>query len=196
MDVVGTQIHEEGFRLVGFDERQGMGQDAVGNGLVRPQGFASALHVAYARNAVDDALVVAVAGAQLGEQMRMGASGGFAGERLAVAHFDGCRSVVMGHAAVFDVNARHAVGCGRHDVVVVKTQVAGREVQLSVPVLCGGLAAQSQMPFADCGGGVSRPVHEVGHGGLFRLDDHARIACRHVRPGSAERILPCEQGVA
>ena len=126
----------------------------------------------------------------------MGASGGFAGERLSVAHLDGCRSVVVGHPAVFDVNARHAVGCGRHDVVVVKTQVAGRAVKLSVPVLCGGLAAQSQVPFADGCGGVSRPVHEVGHGGLFRSDDHAGIACRHVRPGSAEGILPCEQGVA
>ena len=194
--VVGAQIHEERGAPVGLDEAHGMCHDAVGNVFVAPEGMSAAFHVSDARNAVHDAHVVAVARALLGEQLGVEPSGGLAGEVGLVAHLDGGRSIVVGHVSLLHIDARHAVGRGRLYVVVVKSDVVRREVELPVPVLLGGAAAQSEVPFADGGGGIARLVHEVGHGGLLRADDHARIACCHIGATASEGIFPRQDAVA
>ena len=173
-----------------------MVHNAVGNALVAPQGAAAALHVANARYVVDDAHVVAVAGPQFGEQFGIVAPRGLALEVVLVTYADGGRGVVVCHTAVFDVHAGHAVGGGRHDVVVVKAEVAWCEVDGAVPILCGCAAAQAQVPFAYGGGGVACAVHEVGHGGLARFYNHAGIARCHIGAGAAERVFASEQRVA
>ena len=199
--VVGAEIHEEGpvcavLRLLcGGDPAQGVIGDGVGNVLVFPERFASALHEADARNAVDDAHVVAVGGAQP-EQLGIRFAGGFTGEIAAVAHLDGGRGIVVAHASVFDEHTGHAVGGGGHDAAVVEPKIGGGEVDLSVPVLLCGAAAEPEVPLADGGGGVAGGFEKIGQGELFGADDHGGVAGGHIGTGAAEGVFAREESVA
>ena len=199
--VVGAEIHEEGpvcavLRLLcGGDPAQGVIGDGVGNVLVFPERFAAALHEADARNAVDDAHVVAVGGAQT-EQLGIRFAGGFTGEIAAVAHLDGGRGIVVAHASVFDEHTGHAVGGGGHDAAVVEPEIGGGEVDLSVPVLLCGATAETEVPLADGGGGVAGGFEKIGQGELFGTDDHGGVAGCHVGAGAAEGVFAREESVA
>ncbi len=196
VDVVGAEVEEERLGGVALDELNGVVCDGVGYVLVLPKGFAAALHVADAPNAVDHGLVVPMAGTQLAEQFGVGECRWLALEGAVVAHGNGRRRVVVGHAAVLNVDTRHAVGRGSHDVMVVEAQVGEVFIQLSVPVLSAGGAAYAEVPLADGRRGVAVVFEEVGHGELLGFDDEPGIAGGHVGAGAAERILAREESVA
>ena len=200
--VVGAEIHEKralrtvgGRGLRGIDPVQGIRHNGVGNVLVFPKRVAATFHIADARNAVDDAHVVAVGGTQA-EQLGMGLAGGLAGEVAAIAHFDGCRGIVVAHTAVFDVDTGHAVGRGRHDATILKAECGGGEVDLSVPILLRRATPQAEVPLADGGGGVAGFLEHLGQGELLGTNDHGGIACGHIRAGTTEGIFAGEETIA
>ena len=146
--------------------------------LVLPERASAPLHVADARDTVDDSLVVAVVGRrlQLGEQFRMILAQRFALEGVVVVDEDRRRGIVVGHVLVVHPHTRHAVGRRRHQVGIVEADVARTGCHLGVPVLRSSLVAQSQVPFSDGSRHVARPLEHVGNGRLFRTDHHPRIA--------------------
>lgn len=173
-----------------------MRDDGVGNVLVAPQGTSAALHVADAADAVDDALVVAVAGLELGEQFGIRGTRRFAVKVFAVAYVNGGRGVVVGHMPVLNVDTWRTVGRSRHDVVAVKAQVAQVLVERAVPVLLSGAAAQSQVPFSHGVSPVALRAEQVGQGILPGTDNHAGVAGCNVGAVAAKGVLPREQAVA
>ena len=126
-----------------FDEVHGVADDGVGNVFVLPQRLSAAFHVANAADAVDNRHVVAVARSQVVEQFGVRGTGGFAVEIVLVAHRYGMLGVVIGHAPVLDKHARHAVGRGSHDVIIIKANIVERLWQRRIPVLLARLVAQS-----------------------------------------------------
>ena len=199
--IVGAEIHEEGpvgavLRLLcGGDPAQGVIGDGVGNVLVFPERFAAALHETDARNAVDDAHVVTVGGAQP-EQFGIRFAGGLTGKIAAVAHLDGSRGIVVTHTSVFDEHTGHAVGSGGHDAAVVEPEICGSEVDLSIPVLLRGAATETEVPLADGGSGVAGGFEKIGQGELFGADDHGGVAGGHVGAGATEGVFAREEPVA
>ena len=194
--IVRAEVHEERLAAVPLYETAGVRHDAVGNVLVAPQGPSAAFHVAYARNAVHNALVVSVARPQFGQQFWVIAPRGFTLKVLLVTHTDGCIGVVLAHPSLFYVDAGHAVGRSRHDVVVVEAQVARRHVERVVPVLPPRFAAQPQVPFPYGRSGITSGAHEVGHGGLLGSYDGSRVARCHIRAASPEGVLARQHAVA
>ena len=130
------------------------------------------------------------------EQLGMGLAGGLAGEVAAIAHFDGCRGIVVAHTAVFDVDTGHAVGRGGHDATILKAERSGGEVDLSVPILLCRATPQAEVPLADSGGGVAGFFEHLGQGELLGTNDHGGIAGRHIRAGTAEGIFAGEESIA
>ena len=196
VDIVCTEIEEEGAAGVLMDKAHGMGRDGVGNVLIAPQGLAPTPHVADAPYTVHDAHVVSVAGTLLGQQLGIVAPGRLSGKVLAVAHADGRSRVAMGHLAVLNIDTRHAVGGGCHDVMVVEAQVGGRLVETTVPVLFAAAAAQAQVPLAEGCRAVAGCLEHVGHGVAFGRYDHAGIACRHVSTLPAQRVFAGQDAIA
>jgi len=196
--VVGAKVHEEGFAVVLPDETHGMRGDAVGYVLVFPQSLAASLHETYARDAVYDGLVMTVVGTrfQVVEHFGIAFAGGFASKVLAVTYLYGSRGVVVGDETVFYEHAGHAVAGGCHYVVIVKTDVLKSVWQGSIPVLSGGLVAQSEMPFAYGCRSVACLAEHVGHGVLLRSDNHPGIALCYHCVGPSPRIMPGKQGIA
>lgn len=66
-----------------------MTHDAIGYRFVLPQGAPTALHITNARDAIDDAHIVAVTGLQLGEQLRIIAPRRFTDKVLTIAYANG-----------------------------------------------------------------------------------------------------------
>ena len=196
MHVVCGEVHEK--RAVGvlLYVVNGVACYRVGDVLVLPQCLTSALHIPDASDAVHYRLVVSVRRAQVVAQLWMLARRRFALEVMVVVHVDWRRLVVVSHHAVLDNHAGHTVGSGRHDVVVVETYVSRRRRQRRIPVLLAGAVAQSQVPLAYGARSVALRAEHVGYGELLGLDNHRRIARRHVRARSAPRILAREQRVA
>ena len=126
----------------------------------------------------------------------MGLAGGLAGEVAAITHFDGCRGIVVAHAAVFDVDTGHAVGRGGHDATVVEAECGRGEVDLSVPILLRGTTTQAEVPLADGGGGIAGFFEHLGQGELLGANDHGGIAGGHIRAGTAEGIFAGEESIA
>ena len=154
MDVVGPQVEEERPAAVVGDEPQGLFGYPVRDLLVAPQGAFSALHVADARNAVDDGLVVSVGGSHP-QQLGVVASGRLSREGFFVAHGDRVFWVEVHDPLVLDVNARDAVARGGHDEGVVEPDVPQSRSDFAVPLLPGRLS-QAEVPFADGAGDVAR----------------------------------------
>ena len=173
-----------------------MCHDAVGNVLVLPQRLASPTHIADATDAIDDAHAVSMAGAQFRQQLWVQRSCRLVGEVLLIRHLDGCRRVVVSHTPILDEDAGHTVGRRCHDVALVESKVGRALVEQSVPVLRSGLAAQSQMPFADGRRPVASLPKHVSECELLRADDHPCIPSRHISALPPEGILPREQSVA
>ena len=198
VDVVRAEVHEE--RLVGIftHESDCICRDGVGDVLVAPERPSAAFHVTDAADAVDDALVVSVVGAgfELGEQLRVAGSGGLAGKVAGVTYGDRCGGVVILDTAVLNENAGHAVGCGGHDVGIVKTDVFGGQVERTVPVLLPADGAKAEVPLADGGGGVALVSEHVGEGVLVGVDEQVGVAVGYVGLGTAETVFARQEGVA
>ena len=116
MHIVRGKVHEEGVLAVLLYEVYGMRGDAVRYVLVLPQGLASALHVTYAPDAVNDGIVVSVRTLQVEEQFGIVLASRLSLEVLVVVHIDRSRGVVICDLAILYEDARHAVGRCRHDV--------------------------------------------------------------------------------
>ena len=111
VDVLGAHVEEEGAVLVVDDEVLGLGGVAAGN-------------LADAGDAVDDGVVVSLAGLE-GDEFGVFESGGPVAYFVVVADGDGVVGVEACHAAVFDEDAGHAVDGGGDDVFVVEADVLG-----------------------------------------------------------------------
>ena len=196
VDIVGSEIHEEGFLLVLVDEVDGMGGDGVGDVLVFPKRFAAALHIADAADAVDDAHVVSVARLQVVKQFRIGTPRRFAREISLIAHFYGRRRVVIGYRTIFDEHARHTVGRCSHYIGIVKTKVVRTSGKRRVPILLSRFVAQAEVPFAESGRCITSALEHIGNGELFRTDDHSRITRSDVRSRFAPGIFSRQHRIA
>ena len=135
--IVRPHVEEEGGVLPRVDEADRLGRQRVGDMLVLPKGPAASFHVADARDAIDDGLIVAVVGRrlQLGEHLRMILAQRFALEGLVIVDVDRRRGVVVGHALVVHPHTGHPVGRRRHQVGVVETEIARTGSHLGVPIL-------------------------------------------------------------
>ena len=173
-----------------------MSRDTVGYVLVAPQCPASSFHIADAADAVDDAHVMPVAGAQLGQEFGMGAACGFALKVFPVAHLHRCRGVIVGYAALLNEHTRHAVRGGSHDVAVIEAQAIEAHVQFTVPVLLPRAASQAQVPLAEGACAVACTAHHIGHRVLLRPDDGARVAGCHIGARVAKRVFTREDTVS
>ena len=120
--VLRAQVEEEWFVLVGSDEVLGLAGDDVGDVLVRPQGGFSSGHPPDARDAVDDGVVMPLAGFHL-HQFGVLQSGRPVSHLVAVIHGDGVPGVEAHHASVLHEHAGHAVYGGGYDVFVVEADV-------------------------------------------------------------------------
>ena len=164
--------------------------------FVFPQRAAASLHVADTTDAVDDGLVVPEGRLLVVAELGMLLAGRFTLDGMLVAYRDGCRGVVVGHLSVLYKHAGHAVCRRGHDIRVVETDIRQSGRQRSIPVLLAGLVSQSQVPFAEGSRSITGVVEEVGHGVLFRSDDHAGISTCDVGSLASPRVLTREQRVA
>lgn len=176
---------DEVFRLTG---------DNVGNVFILPQsGFATG-HPANAGDAVDDGIIMSLAGFQLHEFRIFFA-------RRPVAHFmvvvdgDGVLRVEADYTAVLYKYAWHAVYRCRNDKFVVEADALGVGGDLSVEV-CAALWAQSQVPFAYRAGGVSCIFQHVCHGDAGGVDDKFRVAGGDAGIRLSPRVHSCEESEA
>lgn len=74
------------------------------------------------------------------------------------------------HTTILDEYARYAVYCRRNQKFVVESDVAGVGANLDVEVGSAG-RSESEMPFADRSGRVSRVMHRVGERVALGIDD-------------------------
>ena len=183
VDVLGAHVEEEGAGLVVDDEVLGLGGDDVGYLFIVPEGGFSAGHPADAGDAVDDGVVVSLAGLE-GDEFGVFESGGPVAYFVVVADGDGVVGVEACHAAVFDEDAGHAVDGGGDDVFVVEADVLGVRADECVEV-SAAFGAESEVPLADGGGGVAFCVEHVGQGDAGGVDDQFRVA-----GGDAGVLLP------
>ena len=117
-------------------------------------------------DAVDDGVVVALTGLQ-GDEFGVFESGGPVAYFVVVADGDGVVGVESCHAAVFDEYAGYAVDGGGDDVFVVESDVLGVRSDEGIEV-GAAFGAESEVPFADGGGGVAFGVEHVGQGDARR----------------------------
>lgn len=196
VNVVGAKIHHKRFVGMTLDEVQGMGRNRVGNVLVLPQGLATALHVSDAANAVYHSHVVAMARLEVIHQLGVCLPCRHPFERLAIAHLNGSRWVVVSHDAVLDEHTWHAIRRGGHEIRVIETQIARSGSKRSVPILLACLVAQAEMPLSYGSRSIAATLEKVGHGELLGLDNHCRIARSHIGVGTTPSIFAREQRVA
>ena len=196
MDVVRTEIEEEGMVGILVNKLHGMGCNRVGDVLIAPKCPAATSHIPDTPDAVDDTHVVAMTGALLGQEFGIIAPGRFAGEILAITHADGSIGIEVGHPAILDVDTGYPVGRSCHDVVVVKSQVSRTLVQLAVPILLRRTATQSQMPLAKGCRAIACCLKDIGHGVALGRYNHAGIACRHVRTLPAQGVLAGQYAIS
>ena len=92
-----------------------------------------------------------------------------------IAHGDGGVGIKSVHTAVFHKDAGHTVYGSRDDVFVSEADVLGIGLDEAVEI-GSAFGTESQVPFADGGGGISFLLEHVGHGDAGRVDDEFRIA--------------------
>ena len=198
MHIVRPEIEEERTIFVLLDEAHGVHRDAVGNILVFPQRRLSAFHVADARNAVHNALVVPVirAGLQFRQQLGIFFSGRLALEVLCIADGDRVVGIEVDGTLVLHVNTRHTVARSRHDVRVIESHLGRSGSYALVPVLFAVLGAHPQMPFTYGSGSVSGLTEYFGQRQPVGTDDQCGIARGNPRTFSPPRIFSGEETVA
>jgi hypothetical protein len=162
VDVLRTHIEEEGFVFMSRDEALGLGGDDVGDVFIGPEGGTSAGHPADAGDAVDDGIVVTLAGLHLHE-FGVFEPGGPVAYFMVVADGDGVVGVEAYDAAVLHEDAGDAVYGGGDDVFVVEADVLGVGLDEAVEV-GAAFRAEAEVPFADGGGGVAFCAEHIGHG--------------------------------
>ena len=147
---------------MGFDKPHGTCRDRVSYVFVAPDGRPASLHITYAPDAIDDRVVMTVARLLFVSQSGIRTIVRLAVEGVSIAHLDRMLRVGICYHSVFDEDARHPVGRGRHDIRIVETKVGRRAVERCIPVLTPGLAPQPEMPLADDGSHIACRTHHVG----------------------------------
>ena len=190
----GAKNRKNGFAAVLLDERGRLAREDVRHVLVFPERGLAAGHVADAADAVDDGLVVAVAGMDL-EEVRVAPAGRPVAERLAVAHGDRIGRIETDDAAVLDVDGRHAVAGGGHDERGIEADVGRARSNLAVPVR-SAVRAETEVPLPHHAGRVTGPLKHAGQRRPARLDDERRVARQNAGAGLAPGVLAGEHRVS
>ena len=194
MHVLCTQVEEEGFVLVLGYEVLGVVGDDVGYVFIVPQGRLATCHPADARNAVDDGIVVSLAGFHLHQF-------GILFARRPVAHLvvvadgDGVVGVEVDYSSVFHEDAGNAVYCSRNDEFVVKSYILCIGLDERVEV-CTALGAETQVPLADDTGGVAFSLEHVGHGDASSIYNQFGVARSNAGVFLSPGIHTCKQAEA
>ena len=110
------------------------------------------------------------------ERPAVGLPGRFPGIGFLVIHRDGILRQTPDHAAVLDVDTRHAVAGGSHDERVVEADIQGPRRDVAVPIGTILFGTESKMPFSHDAGMVSGLSEEGWQCGPARFDDQCRIA--------------------
>ena len=184
MGLVESVVEEEGLVLVGVDEGVAAVEEILRHLVVLPSCGVASSHESYASDAVDDGVVVAVGGGHAYE-LGIVAQGGFSGEVVFVADFDGVVGVESYHSSVLDIYGGHSVHGGRDDARVVESYLSCSGAYDVVPV---DLAApHAEVPLADGCGGVACVLEHAWEGELLWIDDEWCVAgedvCVLVLPG-------------
>ena len=185
MNVLRTHIKEERLVFVIDNKVLSLIRDNISNIFVYPQSRFTTCHPSDTRNAVDNRIVMSLAGFQF-DQFRI-----FFTCRP-VAHFvfiaDGNRIVRIKsiHTAVFYKYTRNTIDGSRNDIFIAKPYILCIGFDKAIEI-SSTFRAKSQMPFTDSCRSISFCLKHVGHGHTSRVDDQLRItrsnACILLTPG-------------
>ena len=106
----------------------------------------------------------------------------------------GSRGIQPHHAAILDVDARHAVARGGNDEGVIEAHFERAGLDFAVPVRFA--VAQAQVPLSHAPGGVARLLEHGRERRAARLDDQGGVAGQNPGAGFAERVFPGHERVA
>ena len=191
--IVQRKKEEERLRSLLLDEADRFARKDVSHVFVFPQRGLAAGHVADAADAVDDGLVVAVAGMNL-EEIGIATAGRRIAKGFAVAHGYRILAIEADHAAVLDVNGGHPVAGRGHDERGIEADVVRARPDLAVPVRSAG-GAQAEVPLAHNPGCIAGSLKHAAQRRPTWLDDEGRVAGQHTGAGFPPCILTGEQRV-
>ena len=174
MYILRTHIKEERFVFMGCDEVLGLVCNHVGNVFVCPKGGFAAGHPADAGDAVDDGVIVPLAGFHL-DEFGVFETGGPVTDLVVVAHSDRVVGVETHYMSVLYKDAGNAVDGSGDDVFIVKADVLGVRFDGVVEV-CTAFRAQSEVPLTYCTGCIAFFLEHIGHSDAGGIDDEFGIA--------------------
>ena len=178
-----------------LDEVRGLAGDGIGHVFIGPAGGLSATHVPDPADAVDNRLVVPVAGMHL-EQFRVLLARGIVADRPVETDFNRIVWIEPHDALILHIDTGDTVAGGGDQETVVESDFPRTGLDLLVPIQFLPFGAQAQVPLADGTGGVARVLHQQRQRLATRFDNHPRIAPRDTRPLVAPGVFTGQHGIA
>ena len=103
---------------------------------------------------------------------------------------EGILRIEADDAMVFYVDERRVAIDNRHAEVGVEAQFERTRFQIAVPI--GRFTAEAEVPFADTGCRISRPLHDVGDSRSVRIDDETSLEENRWPEIDSEWVLACQ----
>ena len=166
--ILCSHIQEEGFVGRRTNKVFSFCGNDIGYFLVFPQGRFSTSHPADTWNAVDDGIVMSLAGFQL-HQFRIFFSRRPVTHLVVIAHGNRVRRVQSGHPSIFYKHTRHTIYRSRNNELVVKADALSVRFNQSVKV-GSSCRSQPQMPFSHGACMIPRFVKYVSQGYASGVD--------------------------
>ena len=116
--------------------------------------------------------------------------------RLRITHPQRVGRIEVLDDVILDDHLRHTVVGGGEQEAVVEAVFVGPWHEPAIPVGPRTFFAQSEVPLADHGSGVSGVFEHRGEGRPVRLDDGGRVGGCDPGAWPPKRILPGEEGIA
>ena len=180
VDVVRGEVEKKGLVFVLLDEADSFLRERFGHQLIHPAGRLAAAHPTDAADAVDDRIVVALAGPHF-EKFRMFLAGGFVADLMGIAGTNGIARVEADNPVVLDENARHPVAGGREEEGVIEAQFERAWLDFLVEVEVA--FAKADVPFTDEAGTVAGLLEDGGCGRLGGVHRQWRLAVEDAGAG-------------
>lgn len=186
-----------------LEEFVGLAAQCVADVLILPAGCLAAAHMADARYAVDDRLVVlpvARAAPRL-EELGVGMSGDLALPLLGyviVRDFNGIGGIEPHYVAVAQKDAGHSVGRGGENERMIEAHLIGSGAHALVPIGRLAAAPEAEVPLADDASAVAGLAHHRGErelGVARKRQYELGVAVENRGPWAAERVVARQERI-